>query len=409
MKKGLILVYLFLGILIYSFNLSIKPIFTTYNEENTNYLFYSVTPVMDFGTLKIGPGVNLYQNEIGGKFYYGVPNRYTEDSTNVYNMFSINYLEISTDFANFKYSFMNEYTHGLGTTMYRYSKKLAKSFDLKIFKEDEYDFSVHYPYEITTYFPFTTKNSATLSWVNLDYNFDIFNTGLLIATNYPYSDYHTDIVSILNVYKPFGPLNLGVEGSVIYTKAEKNNLVYGDTFGFLGGLGAAISFEYVDLRALPIIYLSKYSNLNYLDNNYEKTNNLAQNYDFLVLSEEERLGGIYDISFRYDDILDSYLRYSYEVPFNFSEIQNQKIYSKVYLKSPISEYPFSFEMSYNRILENNELVFDIFKEIFNKNTQFEYSLNYNLLTGLSLSYINYYDHISNEMKGKIALNATYQF
>ncbi|MGM0641775.1 MAG: hypothetical protein ACQESN_10175 [Thermotogota bacterium] len=410
MKKIIVLIgILSVFILSFSFGLNVVPIFTTIETEEGDNLFYSVTPIFDFDTVKIGVGFEAYQSEIGGTFYYGKPKYYdTEPSTNLINAFNINLVEF--DFRNFgfRYGFMPRYSFGLGTVMYRYKADMSKAVDMRLGNSDTAYISAHIPFEIYRLSPFEFGNSAKFSFLEGALNVGGLDLSMMVGSNQLYSQYKNDLVANIGVYKNLGSLYAGVESGYIFTTPATESAVFDATSGFLMGAGGGLNSEYFSIRALPVIYMSPHSVLSYVDADYEYStgSNLGKKHEQILNNNESRLGGLYDVILEYTDIIAFNARYSYDMAFDFSTISNQELFGDLKVNSPFEEYPFELYGYYRRDLETFGEIFD---DYFDEDTEFQYELSYNFMPGMKVSYIEYYDSEDDEIKNKVHLGGSFDF
>jgi len=410
MKKIIVLIgILSVFIFSFSFGLDVVPIFTTIETEDGDNLFYSVTPIFDFNTVKIGVGFEAYQDEIGGTFYYGKPKYYdTEDSTNLINAFNINLVEFDFKNFGFRYGFMPRYSFGLGTVMHRYKADMSKAVDMRFGNSDTAYLSAHIPFEIYKLSPFQFGNSAKFSFLEGALNVGGLDLSMMVGSNQLYSEYKNDLVANVGIYKNLGGLFAGVESGYIFTTPATDSAVFDATSGFLMGAGGGFNSEYFSIRALPVIYMSPHSVLSYVDSDYEYANgiSLGEKHDKILNNTESRLGGLYDVILEYTDIIALNARYSYDMAFDFSTISNQELFGDLKVNSPFDEYPFELYGYYRRDLDSIEEIFD---DYFDEDTEFQYELSYYFMPGMKVSYIEYYDSDDDTIKNKVHLGGSFDF
>jgi hypothetical protein len=410
MKKIIALVgVLSVFIFSFSFGLNVVPIFTTIETDEGENLFYSVTPIFDFDTVKLGIGFEAYQNEIGGTFYYGKP-RYedTENSTDLINAFNINLVEF--DFKNFgaRYGFMPRYTFGMGTVMYRYTKPITKAVDLRLGNSDTAYISGHIPFEIYRLNPFTIGNQSKFSFLEGAINVKGIDISAMVGSNQLYSEWKNDLVANIGIYKDLGGFLFGAESGYIFSSPVSDAVDFEPFSGFLMGAGGGFNSEYFSVRALPVIYMSPHAVLSYVDEDYEYIGEttIGSKHQQLQQATESRLGGLYDLVLEYSDIIALNGRYSYDMAFDFETISNQKIFGDLKVNSPFEQYPFELYGYYRRDLDSFGEVFD---ELFDEDTEFEYELSYFFMPGMKVSYIEYYDQDEDVFKNKVHLGGTFDF
>lgn len=412
MKKIIALIGLLsVFILSFSFGLNVVPIFTTIETKDGDNLFYSVTPIFDFNTVKIGIGFEAYQNEIGGTFYYGKPSfNDTDPSTNILNAFNINLVEL--DFKNFgaRYGFMPRYTFGMGTVMYRYTKPMTKAVDLRLGNSETAYIAGHIPFEIYRLNPFTIGNQSKFSFVEGAINVKGIDISVMAGTNQLYSEYKNDLVANVGIYKDLGGFLFGAESGYIFSSPISDSADFEPFSGFLMGAGGGFNSEYFSVRALPVIYMSPHAVLSYVDEDYEYKGEttLGEKHDQMLTKTNSSLGGLYDLVLEYTDIIALNARYSYDMAFDFETISNQKIFGDLKVNSPFEQYPFELYGYYRRDLD--PLGFSqVFEDLFDSNTEFEYELSYFFMPGMKVSYIEYYDQEENVFKNKVHLGGTFDF
>jgi len=412
MKKIIVLIGLLsVFVLSFSFGLTVVPIFTTIETEEEENLFYSVTPIFEFDTVKIGVGFEAYQSEIGGTFYYGKP-RYenTEDSTNLINAFNINLVEFDFNNFGFRYGYMPRYSFGMGTVMYRYTKPMTKAVDIRLGSYDTAYISGHIPFEIYKLSPFEIGNQSKFSFLEGALNISGIDLSVMVGTNQLYSEWKNDLVANIGIYKDLGGLFAGVESGYIFTSPAATSVDFDAESGFLMGAGGGFNSEYFSFRALPVIYISPHAVLSYVDEDYEyigQTTNVSK-HEQLLSKTESSLGGLYDLVFEYTDLIALNARYSYDMTFDFSSISNQELFGDLRINSPFSEYPFELYGYYRRNLDSLDFV-EVFEDLFDEETEFEYEFSYFFMPGMKISYIEYYDQDDDIFKNKVHLGGSFNF
>lgn len=393
----------------FSFGFNIIPVFTTIETDSGQNLFYSITPVFDFNTVKLGVSFEAYQDEIGGTFYYGKPKYYaTEDSTNIINAFNLNLLEFNFKNFGLRYGYMPRYSFGLGTVMYRYTKELTKAVDIRLGDSNKAYLSAHVPFEIYRLSPFEFGNQSKFSFLEGAINIKGIDLSMMVGSNQLYSEYKNDLVANIGMYKNLGNLFAGVESGYIFTTPATTSADFEPASGFLMGAGGGFNSEYFSFRALPVIYMSPHSVLSYVDGNYEYVNgsSLGEKHSELINNTESKLGGLYDVIFEYNDIINFNARYSYEMAFDFSSISNRQLFGDLKVNSPFEQYPFELYGYYKRNLNSFG---EIFNDYFDSETEFQYELSYYFVPGMKVSYIKYYDPVDDTLKNKVHLGGSFDF
>jgi hypothetical protein len=398
-------------ILSFSFELNVVPIFTTIETDEGENLFYSITPIFDFDTIKLGIGFEAYQNEIGGTFYYGKPSfEYTENSTNLINAFNINLVEFDFKDFGFRYGYMPRYSFGMGTVMYRYTKPMTKAVDLRLGDSETAYIAGHIPFEIYKLSPFSIGNESKFSFLEGSINLSGIDISVMAGTNQLYSEWKNDLVANIGIYKDLGGLFAGVESGYIFTSPATESANFESESGFLMGAGGGFSSEYFSVRALPVIYMSPHAVLSYIDEDYEYIGQTStvNKHNQLLNKTESSLGGLYDLVFEYTDIIALNARYSYNMAFDFQTVSNRELFGDFKVNSPIVEYPFELYGYYRRNLDPFGFS-QVFEDLFNENTEFEYELSYFFMPGMKISYIEYYDQEEDIFKNKVHLDGSFNF
>ena len=94
--------------------------------------------------------------------------------------------------------------------------------------------------------------------------------------------------------------------------------------------------------------------------------------------------------------------------FDFSSISNQELFGDLRINSPFSEYPFELYGYYRRNLDSLDFV-EVFEDLFDEETEFEYEFSYFFMPGMKISYIEYYDQDDDIFKNKIHLGGSFNF
>ena len=223
----------------------------------------------------------------------------------------------------------------------------------------------------------------------------------MVSVHYYNSEFsHNDTVAGASAYLNLLGLVAGGEAGVIMTNDGSDS-----TFGYLAGIGGGFDFNVVRLRALPIIYLSEYSVLNYLDYDYE--NDL--NYSKLKSADASRFGGLIELNAEFSNILSGTARYTYDFKEFLTTLENQKLYGSFQIRSPFEAYPFLITGFYRRTLVADEWIIDLLDTQFNQYTESEWRLAYPLAEGLYVSYVNYWDNANNEWKQSVDFSGEFNF
>jgi hypothetical protein len=324
------------------------------------------------------------------------------------NAFNINLVEF--DFKNFgaRYGFMPRYTFGMGTVMYRYTKPMTKAVDLRLGNSDTAYISGHIPFEIYRLNPFTIGNQSKFSFVEGAINVKGIDISVMAGTNQLYSEWKNDLVANVGIYKDLGGFLFGVESGYIFTSPATESADFESESGFLMGVGGGFNSEYFSVRALPVIYMSPHAVLSYVDEDYEYIGQFTteNKHEQLLTKIDSSLGGLYDLVFEYTDIIVLNARYSYDMAFDFESISNQELFGDLKVNSPFAEYPFELYGYYRRDLDS---LGDVFNDLFDDNTEFEYELSYFFMPGMKISYIEYYDPEEEIFKNKVHLGGTFDF
>ncbi|BBE30655.1 hypothetical protein OSSY52_07960 [Tepiditoga spiralis] len=395
MKKVLVLITsILLAAYIFGAGFTIKPLFYTYGEGSDKKLVYSITPVLDLDVFKVGIGLNAYQKDIGGTFYYGSP---TSESTDFINGLSLNFLEVDFDPFGARYGYMGKYTFGLGTMMYGYTNKLERAFDVRIGSKKSINLRGHIPFEINTWTPnFELKQSSSLYFSTINYG----ALSLFAAKNMGENLTHNDTVLGGGAYINILGMNLGGEGGIITTSSPST-----ETFGYMAGIGGSLDLGIIRFRALPILYMSKSTLLGYIDKDYENGNN----YTKLLNQNKTRFGGIYELNIKYTNILTANARYNYDINGMLESFSNQRIYAWLNVKSPFEGYPFLLTGYYNRNMNDNEWLNNVIEKPFDAKTDMEYSISYEMADGLYISYVTFYDNTEDNFKNRVDITTSVEF
>jgi len=391
MKKFLLVSILCFSIIgLFGISFSVEPMFTTVQVGEMEYLFYSITPVFDFNAIKIGFGINMFQDEIGGQFYYGNPRNIGSDGTdNLLNAFSLNFLELNFKSFGARYGHMNTYTHGLGLLMHRYSVPFAKSFDVRLGKASEgINLKAHVPFQIDSWSPFELSQSSKLYFMESTLSLGNLKLSLLGGTNLSLNEdspsQRNDYIGSAGIYYDLLFLNTGVEAAVIITEDAENP--DNNTFGYLAGIGGGFDFGFLTFRALPILYMTENTVIGYIDRNYYKEENHTKFLD------DKRVGGLFEINSNVSDIFNGNIRFTYNFDsFPVGKIENEHLEGLVRINSPFEDVPFIVSGFYSRTFKEDNF-FNIFEGLFNEYTTAEYVISYPLFDGLYISYVNYFSY-----------------
>lgn len=401
---GVFAVILVFSAFVFSLGFSVQPFFSTVNEGDSKYLIYQVTPVIDLDFFKIGLGVNTYQTEIGGDFYFGYPVAGIPDSTNIINGVALNFVEFDFDSIGAKYGFMDNYTFGLGTVLYRYSVPMSKAVDLRLGSKDGLNIQAHIPFEVSKWYPFEYRQSASAMWASTKLPVGPFSVSALGGTNMLSAAENTDYFGNAGAYMNLlAGLSVGGEAGVIMTQSATDS-----TFGYLAGAGAIWDLGMIRLRSLPVILISPEAVLGYVDWDYES----GYNYAKLLSEEDTRFGGLTEFVFDFNDLVSASARYSYDIKGSFESLQNQKINADFSFNSPFEEYPFIINGMYRRNISDGNTILELKDGLFDSNTKAELVVSYPILEGLNVSYITYFDKIESGdpvFGNKVEFGAAYSF
>ncbi|MBO8160283.1 MAG: hypothetical protein H0Z24_01490 [Thermosipho sp. (in: Bacteria)] len=269
MKKLLSLTLVVLTLVVFA---GVPLFIGTVEKNGEKYFVYEISPEFSFGPVKLGIGFTTYATDVVyGTFYYGLPS--TEPSTNIINAFMINTLELNLNSFTFRYGKTKPITFGLGFNVRNYLNPNTRAFDISINLE-KFHTSVHIPYELQSFVPFSFVESDSVYMGEIGYKFGAYDLSISGVVDFDSSTTYTidngtpvKYAGSVSLTIPLGIVRLGVEGA-IQSSPDFSTIGKGIFAGFYGTLGSI--FDYVAGAFYSLDgYIPRYFDRKYTSLKYE--------------------------------------------------------------------------------------------------------------------------------------------
>lgn len=280
MKKVFFIIFLIFAIFVFAE----LPLYVGTIERNgEKYFVYEISPEFTVGPLSLGIGFTTYATDVVyGTFYFGLPS--DEPSTNIINGFIINSLGLDFETFSFRYGKTIPITYGLGFNVRKYLNPNTRAFDLSL-KIKNLQTSVHVPYELQSFVPFSFVESDSVymgEFVSRFKLFDLSVSGLIDfdASNTYTLDNGTPVKygGSISLTLPISIIKIGIEGAVQAdeTLSEIGEGVFTGIYGKIGSLIDYTAGVYYAMNGyIPRLFDNMYtklklnSQLPYLDKSNE--------------------------------------------------------------------------------------------------------------------------------------------